>query len=271
MNYWKDREELKEKAISHTELMAAGYEEDITKSIAGSKIYGGGGIAVKRFASEKTRPSALIRRDTVEALFETPQDKHIAVLNFASYTHPGGKFIEGSSAQEESLCHASFLYNVLKEFPEYYKWNEEHKERGLYLDRAIWTPRVKFFNKDGCVREADVITCAAPNRSVMINYDAFSEVDNLMALRQRTRFLSNIVSTPEDRPDIVILGAWGCGVFKQITASVFNLLEDSFENIDVERIYAVPDLATFTQFQKHKQERDDRVTERNLIRKVASI
>ena len=38
----------------------------------------------------------------------------IAVLNFASFKNPGGMFYNGSSAQEESLCHESFLYNVLK-------------------------------------------------------------------------------------------------------------------------------------------------------------
>ena len=36
----------------------------------------------------------------------------------ASYKHPGGYFLGGSSAQEEALCHESNLYPILLAFME---------------------------------------------------------------------------------------------------------------------------------------------------------
>ena len=38
------------------------------------------------------------------------ENERLAALNFASFKNPGGMYMEGSSAQEESLCHYSILY-----------------------------------------------------------------------------------------------------------------------------------------------------------------
>ncbi len=59
-----------------------------------------------------TKTEVLVKRcSTVDAIIEenSKENGHVVALNFASYKNPGGQFINGSMAQEESLCHASTL------------------------------------------------------------------------------------------------------------------------------------------------------------------
>ena len=65
--------------------------------------------------------------------------------------------MEGSSAQEECLCHTSNLYNVLKRFPKYYEWNKKHNNKALYTNRAMYSENVTFLDESVCVYGADPI------------------------------------------------------------------------------------------------------------------
>jgi uncharacterized protein (TIGR02452 family) len=48
---------------------------------------------------------SVIDSTTENALLNFPSDEKIpCILNFASFTRPGGGFIKGSIAQEEALC-----------------------------------------------------------------------------------------------------------------------------------------------------------------------
>lgn len=47
-------------------------------------------------------------------------DERIAILNFASANNPGGGFINGAQAQEESIARASSLYASLEQAKDYY-------------------------------------------------------------------------------------------------------------------------------------------------------
>lgn len=180
--------------------------------------------------------------DAVSAIFEaraSNPDAKICVLNFASYKNPGGQFINGSMAQEEALCHSSFLYNVLSRFDEtYYKPHRKAGAtyNGLYTNTAIYLPDVLFFkqaNKTKC----DVLTCACPNwnaahyRETMIN--------NLTAVKNRIYYIKQILE--EQKVNIAILGAWGCGVFKQDPAHVASYFNEVFSTSTIPSIvYAVP-------------------------------
>ena len=162
-----------------------------------------------------------------------------AVLNFASYRHPGGGFLNGSMAQEEAICHASFLYNILREFTDYYEWNEAHYNMGLYMNRALYSPDVFFFGDNENRVTADVITCAAPNRSMLLKDGRFSEEENEAALRDRIRFIRDICDS--ESVDVLISGAFGCGVFAQKPEEVARLFKDCFSDTEVKKvIFAVP-------------------------------
>lgn len=257
MDYWGKKEELEKKARKHTFNVEAGYKDEIASCVQRSIVYSDDMISI---SSEKKQKSSYLFRDTtVDALFKLRREfgprKRICVLNFASYRNPGGKFLEGSSTQEESLCHASFLYNVLKEMSEYYEWNRRNLNKGLYFDRAIYSSNVRFFNDTETVL-ADVLTCAAPNRLCLVEHDAFTEEENTKVLVQRTRFIKSIIGAQD--VDIAILGAWGCGVFKQDSGKVANLfMGDGGVQVNDIAVYAIPDDKTYGVFleamEKHEQ------------------
>ena len=127
--YFDRKNELKEKALKHTEKMEEQFENEIQKCVENTLVYGEEAnpapVALKRAEGIAAPKVYIDTLDSVSSIFSHHTGK-TAVLNFASYKNPGGKFIEGSSAQEECLCHASYLYNVLLRMPKYYKWNKDH-------------------------------------------------------------------------------------------------------------------------------------------------
>jgi uncharacterized protein (TIGR02452 family) len=71
----------------------------------------------------------------------------VACLNFASAKNPGGGFLRGADAQEESLARASALYACLRAAPDFYAF---HRAQGdlRYSDRVIYFPGVPVFRDD---------------------------------------------------------------------------------------------------------------------------
>lgn len=221
-------------AKTHTNLMAQTKADLIGKSVAKSKIY--------NFCNKPkySTPAVfkLMNTDSVSALFNLPDDKHIGMLNFASFKEPGGKFLDGSSAQEECLCHASFLYNVLKEFQKsYYDVNKKTLNKALYINKALYTPDIEF-SLGSEIRFADVINCAAPNWTTASKYYHVSPQENHSALASRIEFVKNIAC--DNGLDVIILGAYGCGVFGQDPETIARLIYHSFKLSGLTVILAVP-------------------------------
>jgi uncharacterized protein (TIGR02452 family) len=150
---------------------------------------------------------------------------HISCLNFASAKNPGGGFLGGAQAQEEALARASALYPCLLAAPEYYERNRGNRS-AVYLDLVIFSPQVPFFRKDaGDLLEkpilASVITAPAPNRGAV----AQNEPGNLplveAALRRRAEMVLHVAQT--HGVERLVLGAWGCGVFRNDPAKVASI------------------------------------------------
>jgi uncharacterized protein (TIGR02452 family) len=185
---------------------------------------------------------------------------HLACLNFASAKNPGGGFLNGSLAQEEALACASGLYPCLLTVPEYYERNRANRS-ALYLDLAIFSPLVPFFrNDEGLLLEktilASVITAPAPNAGAI----AQSEPANLChiepTLRRRAELVLGIASAHQ--VNRLVLGAWGCGVFRndpRVVAAIFAellLSPGEFAGAFEEVVFAAYDrsenLATYRAF-----------------------
>lgn len=241
MDYWSKREENKVKAQEHTSFVAKKHRQKIKGSVENTRIYSPDSVFDE--PKEIGMPTiCFLNNDSVSAILKVAENGRggkVAVLNYASYKNPGGKFIEGSSAQEESLCHESFLYNVLREFAGYYTENKKTLNRSLYTNRGLYTEEVLFERGDRA-GVCDVITCAAPNYSAAKKYQNVPREDNSEALRDRIEFVRAIAE--ENGVNTLILGAYGCGVFGQDPEEVVRImLEEVFFETSISNIvYAVP-------------------------------
>lgn len=163
-----------------------------------------------------------------ERMAKSQQFHKIGVLNFASAKNPGGGFIKGAQAQEESLARSSALYKSLLQCPEYYEYHRSYKSL-LYSDRIIYSPGCPIFrNDDGTLLEqpycVDFITSPAPNagaiwRNQPTNGSRISDV----LYNRGAKVLS--LAVYQDC-DALVLGAWGCGVFQNDPSMVAQMFAD---------------------------------------------
>jgi len=138
---------------------------------------------LKRLRNNVLANSAGAFRTAVEVVNETTLagvarlladgDGPVAALNFASAKNPGGGFLNGSQAQEESLARSSALYASLLRAWDFY---EQHRASPslLYSDAMILSPGCPVFRDDeGALLaeplEVAFITSAAPNAGATAN------------------------------------------------------------------------------------------------------
>lgn len=226
----------------------------VVKSVEDSKIYTEKYLNEAAFQKPAIIGPATVRV-TKNSSFNAARNYggKIAVLNFASATNPGGGVTKGSTAQEECLCRCSTLYPVLSNV----KFNEPfyklHKEHGnaLHNDDIIYSPNIHIIKSDNYNNlyrpfVVDVITCAAPNlRETPANaYNhergekpKISDAELLKLHENRGRNILRVAA--EHGNETVILGAFGCGAFKnkpEIVAQAYkNILPEfinNFKNIE---------------------------------------
>lgn len=146
----------------------------------------------------------------------------IAVLNFASARNAGGGYLRGARAQEEDLCRISALYSTLRQAPDYYAAHRDSRDPA-YSHRVVYSPEVPVY-RDVRYRLLEApyrvafLTSPAPNAGVIAR-DRPAEtaaVPELLAARA-ARVLA--VAAHHGRSSL-ILGAWGCGVFRNDPAHV---------------------------------------------------
>lgn len=199
---------------------------------------------------------------TLAALLEAPQGAKVGLLNFASAKNPGGGFLTGAQAQEESLARTSALYATLTKDMALYQYNRQQKGY-LYSDYMIYSPDVPFWMDDqGQPLErpvfADVITSPAPNLGAMLQNKRLSEIP-LIAPVLKSRIAKVLAIAQLQAVDTLVLGAWGCGVFRNdpdMVAQLFKtVIESKYPNTFEKIIFAVLDGSEakpiFGAFQRH--------------------
>lgn len=148
------------------------------------------------------------------------------VLNFASAKNAGGGFLNGSQAQEESLARASGLYPcLLRANAEYY---ERHRRTRscFYTDTMIYSPTVPIFKDEKGdllpeMVQASILTSPAVNAGVVRRQepDRISEINEAMRIR-----IAKVLSVAvHHQHRTLVLGAWGCGVFRNDPEDIARL------------------------------------------------
>ncbi len=151
----------------------------------------------------------------------------VGVLNFASARNPGGGYLRGARAQEEDLCRSALLYTSLVEAPDYY---EAHRASGdlRYSHRVIVSPGVPVIRgEDGglLARPYPVtfLTSPAPNAGQLALRAEGGGVDVRGVLAERAERV--LAAAARHGIRALVLGAWGCGVFRNDPAEVAEAFE----------------------------------------------
>jgi uncharacterized protein (TIGR02452 family) len=115
--------------------------------------------------------------------------ERLAALNFASAKNPGGGFLGGSQAQEESLARASALYVCLEKQTAYYEANRRSSS-SLYTDHLIVSPRVPIFRgeQEELLEEPwelTILTSPAPNAGAVARNEPHAREQIEPAFRRR--------------------------------------------------------------------------------------
>lgn len=212
----------------------------IMRSIRGQRVYLENDNTIASYQptqnSEKARVIISEKRSFEAAMPYAKAGKRVCVLNFAAWTTPGGGVESGCSAQEESLCRCSTLYPCISSeetFKSFYLPHREMKKQAesyLHNDDIIYTPDVVVFKTDTDFPKSlpedewykvDIITCAAPRLYSDYNEEKLEEV---ISSRIEKVFKAPLVYNSKNY-DVLILGAFGCGAFKnppELVAKIFN-------------------------------------------------
>lgn len=199
---------------------------------------------------------------TVDALLALAGEgkREIGILNFASAKNPGGGFLNGAMAQEESIAVSSCLYKTLLAHEKYYAENRACGTM-MYTDYAIYSPDVVFFRdgKFGLLQvpvTASVLTLPAVNMGqVMLKREDARQAERVMEHRMA---LALAVFAKQGCRHL-ILGAYGCGVFRNDPEKVAEwwkqLLTGAFAGTFESVVHAVLDRSVFQGCYKAFQKR----------------
>ncbi len=179
---------------------------------------------VPAYTGEEKTVLTIINSDTVTAAQEYSKLGKTAILNMASAKKAGGGVINGARAQEECLFRCSNLFETVlqKEYP------LDTREL-LYTRKAVFFKDFDYNLIDSF--EVDVVTLAAVNLNPEKKPNEYNEyyeyeVANYAKVT-RDKIQSLFYVCANEGVDNILLGAWGCGVFKNDPDTMAHLFKEA--------------------------------------------
>ncbi|KAJ7350615.1 hypothetical protein DFH08DRAFT_695508 [Mycena albidolilacea] len=166
-----------------------------------------------------------------------PLARKIGVLNFASATRPGGGFISGARAQEESIARSSNIYSSLMTPPaqRFYATHKTGTKTKYYTHAMIYTRGVQIFRSDAGEwvppTTVDVLTSAAVNAGVVRTREGGGDkekgergdVEKAIEDVMRERMGRVLYLFEKEGMQDLVLGSFGTGVFRNKVPMVAKL------------------------------------------------
>ncbi len=164
----------------------------------------------------------------VTELLKVVDSEKVGVLNFASARSPGGGFLNGAQAQEESLARCSALYASLIKCMDFYDLHRQLKSC-LYTHSMILSPDCPIFRDDTgkylpSPQLVHFITAAAPNAGAIASNEPEDTSKIPQALHERAEYVLALALSHGIQN--LVLGAWGCGVFRNDPERVADTFAD---------------------------------------------
>ena len=163
--------------------------------------------------------------DTLDAAYliqrECPNQRCL-VLNMASDRTPGGGYLNGALAQEESLFYRTTLSHVIP---------IHHYPLGVFS--AIYSPQVVVFRDsrynvleyDQCFK-VDILSMAAVRFRTLKDYDIMEQkIHGLCRAAQNLKY------------NVLLLGAFGCGAFRNDPHVVSKLFKQILPQYNFQKVY----------------------------------
>ncbi|MCD0449878.1 TIGR02452 family protein [Actinocorallia sp. API 0066] len=194
---------------------------DVARAVAAARLHQPDEFPEPR-TGEHTTAVEVTRETTLEAARRLGPG--VAALNFASAKNPGGGFLRGAHAQEEALARASALYPTLRRFQaDFYNTHRAARD-ARYSDRMIYSPGVPVFRAESGALlpepyDVAFLTSPAPNRGVL---GPGADVSDVL----RARAAKVLALAAGYGHTSLVLGAWGCGVFRNDPEEVAGIWAD---------------------------------------------
>lgn len=206
--------------------------EAVRAAVAGTRHYLPGEVLVVGNAQPGAGEVEVTFESTLQAACRLGSGA--ACLVFASAKNAGGGFLGGAKAQEESIARASALYPCLLAAPEFYAFHRGQRDL-RYSDRVIYSPGVPVFRDDkGNLLDqpylTSFVTAAAPNLGAIVRNQPEHAADVPAVLVRRARRVLEVAVAHGHRT--IVLGAWGCGVFRNDPATVAGAFADALGVVD---------------------------------------
>ncbi|KIP08997.1 hypothetical protein PHLGIDRAFT_350265 [Phlebiopsis gigantea 11061_1 CR5-6] len=264
-------------AIEHGSYLQHDIKHDIAVSRQGTRYYAPNSLLSTWASAERPQQipaqTSLFEISTLEGIRflaeqhagqDTPPK--IGVLNFASAKKPGGGFLNGAQAQEESIARSSTLYPTLMTAiaQAFYTLHNRDPKGGYYSHAMVYSPNVVVFRDDQggwlAPLRVDVLTSPAVNagvvrRALKDGADAQSEEEKIRrTMKERMGRVLYLFESQGVKN--LVLGSFGTGVFQNDVSTVASLwaellLEDgsrfqkSFDHV----VFAVLGKKTFEDFE----------------------